>query len=115
LQQDADANKAMGVLAYIIWLIPLLAAPKTSRFARFHTNQGLVLFLLGVAYGIIWSILQVALIAALWASPIAAGLFTFVFGIVWLAYPVLAVIGIINAVQGQLKALPLIGGITIIR
>lgn len=41
--QDAQENKGMAVLAYLIFLIPLLAA-KESKFARYHTNQGLVLF-----------------------------------------------------------------------
>lgn len=44
--QDVADNKVMAVLAYIgfLFLIPLLAAPQ-SKFARFHTNQGLVLFI----------------------------------------------------------------------
>ena len=43
---DAEQNKVFGILAYlgILCLIPLLAA-KDSRFARYHANQGLVLFL----------------------------------------------------------------------
>mgnify|MGYP002689030352 FL=1 len=45
--QDINNNKGMSVLAYIgfLFLVPLLACPN-SKFARYHTNQGLVLFLL---------------------------------------------------------------------
>lgn len=52
--QDINANKGMSVLAYIgiLFLVPLLACPN-SRFARFHTNQGLVLFLLGIASSVV--------------------------------------------------------------
>jgi len=43
---DIEHNKIFAVLAYIgiLFLVPLLAAPQ-SRFARYHTNQGIVLFL----------------------------------------------------------------------
>ena len=43
---DIEHNKIFAVLAYIGVLFPplLLAAPR-SRFARYHTNQGIVLFL----------------------------------------------------------------------
>ena len=44
---DIEKNKLMAVLAYIIFLIPLLAA-KDSPFAKYHTNQGLVLFLAAI-------------------------------------------------------------------
>ena len=44
--QDIASNKVMGVLAYIgiLVLIPIFAA-KNSPFARFHANQGLILFI----------------------------------------------------------------------
>ena len=55
--QDINDNKGMSVLAYIgiLFLIPLLACPN-SRFARYHTNQGLVLFLLELAIGVVTGI-----------------------------------------------------------
>lgn len=47
---DAQQNKAMGILAYLSWLVlvPLLAA-KNSPFARFHANQGLALAIVEIA------------------------------------------------------------------
>ena len=41
---DIQNNKAMGILAYIgfLVLVPLLAAPQ-SKFARYNSSQGLVL------------------------------------------------------------------------
>ena len=44
--KDIEKNKIMAVLAYIIFLIPLLAA-KDSPFAKFHTNQGSSIFSYG--------------------------------------------------------------------
>ena len=49
-KKDIEDNKLMGVLAYIglLFLIPLFAA-KESKFAQFHTNQGILLCIVGVA------------------------------------------------------------------
>ena len=46
-QADITNNKAMGILAYLgpLVFVPMFAA-KGSKFARFHANQGLTLFML---------------------------------------------------------------------
>ncbi len=107
--QDINNNKGMSVLAYIgfLFLVPLLACPN-SKFARYHTNQGLVLFLLEFALGIVTGILGLIPIAGL----IIGGLLSAVGGIFTL---VLMIMGIINAAQGQAKELPLIGKITLLK
>lgn len=107
--QDINNNKGMSVLAYIgfLFLVPLLACPN-SKFARYHTNQGLVLFLLEFALGVETGILGIIPIAGL----IIGGLLSAVGGIFTL---VLMIMGIINAAQGQAKELPLIGKITLLK
>ena len=107
--QDINNNKGMSVLAYIgfLFLVPLLACPN-SKFARYHTNQGLVLFLLEFALGVVTGILGIIPIAGL----IIGGLLSAVGGIFTL---VLMIMGIINAAQGQAKELPLIGKITLLK
>lgn len=97
--QDIEKNKVMAVLAYILFFIPLLAA-KDSKFARFHTNQGLVLFL----GGIIASVVAVIPVIGWIIAPIAG-----------LVITVLAVIGIINALNGRAKELPVIGKFNILK
>ena len=97
--QDIEKNKVMAVLAYILFFIPLLAA-KDSKFARFHTNQGLVLFL----GGIIASVVAVIPVIGWIVAPIAG-----------LVITVLAVIGIINALNGRAKELPVIGKFKILK
>lgn len=97
--QDIEKNKVMAVLAYILFFIPLLAA-KDSKFARFHTNQGLVLFL----GGIIASVVAVIPVIGWIIAPIAS-----------LVITVLAVIGIINALNGRAKELPVIGKFKILK
>lgn len=107
--QDINNNKGMSVLAYIgfLFLVPLLACPN-SKFARYHTNQGLVLFLLEFALGVVTGILGIIPIAGL----IIGGLLSAVGGIFTL---VLMIMGIINTAQGQAKELPLIGKITLLK
>ena len=57
-KEDIENNTVMAVLAYIIFLIPLLAA-KDSPYAKYHTNQGIVLFLTAVIINIIGSIIPI--------------------------------------------------------
>lgn len=92
---DVEKNKGMAILAYIIFFIPLLAA-KESKFAMYHANQGLILFLAAIIANVVGTIIP--LIGWFLILPIAN-----------LAIIILAVLGIINAAQGQMKPLPLIG------
>ena len=110
---DAVNNKAMGILAYlgILVLVPIFAA-KDSQFARYHANQGLVLAIAEVAYGIIISILNAILFVISWRL---ATIIATILGIAWLGFLALAIIGIINAANGKTQSLPLIGGVTILK
>ena len=98
-KDDIEKNKAMGLLAYILFFIPLLAA-KDSPFARYHANQGLVLFICGLISSVLWIIPILGWIIA----PILSIVIT-----------VLAVIGIINALNGKAKELPIIGKFKILK
>ncbi len=96
-----ENNKLMAAISYIwiLFLVPLFAA-KDDAFARYHANQGLVLFLVSIALGIIGVIPFIGpIIAAI------GGIVTFVF----------TILGIINALKGEMKPLPFIGGIEIIK
>lgn len=100
-KKDIEDNKIMAILAYIgiLFLVPLLAA-KDSKFARFHTSQGLVLFLLGLAGALVLII------------PILGWL---VSALVFIATLVLMILGIINVCQGKAKELPIIGKINLLK
>ncbi len=89
---DVKANKVYAVLAYfgILVLIPILAA-KDSPYARYHSNQGLILFILQIIVIILGRI--VGFLGTI------GGLITFI----------LFIIGIVNAAQGRAKELPVIG------
>lgn len=104
--QDIQNNKTMAILAYlgILVLVPLFAA-KESRFARYHTNQGLILAIVEVAYGIIYSILSGIILAISWRLYFLVS----IIGLVSIVFLVAIVIGIINAANGRAKELPVIG------
>lgn len=112
-EKDAQENKTMAILAYILFFIPLLTgAHKTSPYVKYHTNQGTVLFLATLAFGIVYGILT-AIFTAILFSTGAWGLWsviTTILGLCWLFFAALCIIGIINAAGGKMKPLPLIGG-----
>ncbi len=109
---DVAQNKVMGILAYLgfLFLVPLFAA-KNSPYARFHANQGLVLFIFEFAYGIVTAILSAILI---WI-PVVGWILITVLSLLSLVFVVLAILGIVNACSGEPKKLPVIGGITILK
>lgn len=107
--QDINDNKGMSILAYIgfLFLVPLLACPN-SKYARYHINQGLVLFLMELAIGVVVGVFGIIPVIGI----IIGGLIGAVGGILVL---VLAILGIVNVVQGQAKELPVIGKITLLK
>lgn len=101
-KEDIEKNKGMAIVAYIIWLIPFLAA-KDSKFAMYHAKQGLVLFIAGV---IGWAVVSVLYNFMSWSMFGFISLISMFWNI---AILVLAILGIINAAQGEAKELPIIG------
>ena len=94
--KDIQANKGMGVLAYlgILFCVPYFAAQK-SRFSQFHAKQGMILFLFEVVINLIMGFLL--------------GFLHSLFGLAILA---LIVIGISNVLKGKAKELPFLGKLT---
>ncbi len=109
-RKDAEENKVMSILAYlgILVLIPILCAPK-SAFARYHANQGLILWICSAVFstatGVIGTILQlVGLLAVIT-----------MLNIFYLVFVVFAIMGIVNVCNGAKKELPLIGKYKILK
>lgn len=111
-QNDITQNKAMAILAYIgiLVLIPIFAA-KDSKFARFHSNQGLILLILEVAWGLIYGILSYIILAISWRLYFLVS----ILGILSLILLVPCILGIINAANGKAKELPIIGKFKILK
>ena len=112
----------MAVLSYFgpLVLIPWLAAPQ-SKFARYHAKQGVVLCLLAVAYAIISAILcaiiKVDYTLYGWNTGIKVtpGWLTTILWLISIPICILAIMGIVNAVQGKAKELPVIGKIKLMK
>lgn len=88
----------MAVLAYFLFFLPLIAA-KDSKLAMFHANQSLVLLIAWVATWVIGMIPFVGILSML----------------LWLGIFILWILGVVQAAQGQMKPLPLIGTVKIIK
>ncbi len=87
--EDVDKGKVLVIIGYLCcFLIPMLGA-KDNRFAQYHTEQMLVLFILYIIGGIL-SIVLVGYLVQLFAF-------------------VLMIMGIINAAQGKVDPLPVVG------
>ena len=110
LIKDAEDNKIMGILAYIgiLVLVPILAA-KDSPFARFHANQGCILCIIAIAFYMIMFIVGFILPFSLYL------ILSLLYLVGGLGIIVLAILGIINAVNGEMKELPIIGKYTILK
>ena len=108
-----DSNdKAFSALGYvgILFLIPLLAGK--TEYTRFHANQGLVLFLADVIAGVVIGVVTAILGLIPFIGVILSGVIS---GVLGLAIFVLMILGIVHAAQGEMKPLPVIGGIQIIK
>lgn len=85
---DVEANKMIAALSYvwILFLVPLLGK-RDSKFAQFHAKQGLILFIIELLAGLI-----------MWFP---------VFGqLLMLALIIVAVVGIIKALNGEWWEIP---------
>lgn len=101
-EADIEQNKVFAIVGYlgILFLVPLLAAPN-SKFARYHANQGIILFIASVVVtGAFYILGQI---------PVIGRVFGFVGYLVWLAVFVLMVLGIVNAANGKCQPLPVLG------
>lgn len=86
-------NIGMAVVAYLLFFVPLLTDSKNDPFVKYHVKQGLVLFITSFIVMII-------------ARMPVIGWFFWLFNIAILVWFIL---GIINAIRGKEKPLPLIG------
>jgi uncharacterized membrane protein len=110
--EDVEKNKVFGIIAYLWFLcfVPYIAA-KDSPFAKYHANQGFVLFLLWL---VIWAFLFVVGII-LSMLPGFLGVLGAIFALLYLAPLALLIYGIINAAAGKCVPLPIIGGIKLLK
>jgi len=100
--KEVEDGKAFAILSYALsfisipfFLVPLIM--RNNSFALFHAKQCLMIWLAGIAVGVVGGILTVVCIGVI--LLLVGGIFLLV----------LNVMGLLNAIQGQTKPLPLIG------
>lgn len=100
-EDDIERNKGISYLSYFgpLFLIPYFAR-NDSEFARFHSNQGLLLLLANIAVN---ACSELSIIG--WMIRLIGSIFVFC-GFIN---------GLINVSKGLKKPLPVIGGITILK
>jgi len=106
---DIEQNKVFGVISYLglLFLVPLIAA-KQSKFAMYHCNQGAVLFVVAVCSWIAMFVLSMIL----HFIPILGFMLSMLLHFaLFIGLAALMIIGILNAVNGKMKPLPLIGSL----
>lgn len=90
-------KKVTGIVAYLTWVGLILAfVLGDQKGAKFHLNQSLVLNLCSLVIGILSSIIGIL------------GILNVVILILW-------IIGFVGAIQGKEKAVPLLGGIVLLK
>ncbi|SFR90411.1 hypothetical protein [Anaeromicropila populeti] len=99
--QDIEKNKVVCGLCYlgVLFFLPLIVCPD-SKFGRFHANQALILLIFSVI---------ISLTEFVW---IVGGIFH---GVLGLICAVFVIVGLVNAIQGKAKDLPVIGSIKLIK
>lgn len=97
-----DTAKIITILDYIgfLWILGLFVE-KENADVKFHTNQGLILFILNAAVGAVQLGLK-------WI-PVVGRVIGLCCGMVHALGIALMIVGIVHAAQGQRKPLPVIG------
>jgi uncharacterized membrane protein len=90
---DVNANKAITYLSYIglLFLVPMLAK-RESKFAQFHAKQGLVLTIGWFVGSFLYMFMGLGVLVHLFIL-------------------ILSIIGLVNVSKGEMKNLPIVGGI----
>ena len=122
-QKDVNDNKVMSILAYLglLVFIPMFAA-KDSKFTRHHVNNGLWLLIceaavsvLSVFNGLIFPLRYASWYSIIPTRPGIYHVFSTIYYLIYAFIVVLIVFGIIHAVQGRKKDLPLVGQIKLVK
>ena len=128
-KKDIESGKAMGVLSYIIPLIPFFAEKK-NKFVVYHAKQGMNLLIVSIAYTILYAILTSVVKVNGDCGYGYLGDFAQSLGITcevtpwWITWPlniiglgitILVIMGIVYVCQGKVKELPIINKIKIFK
>ncbi len=103
--KEREENVLMAVLSYIIPPIPFIVE-RHSGYVKFHSNQGMNLF--------VWGIIVLLFGMILGTAFPGKGITNFYSLLMKVLYMALAAIGIVNALQAKAKELPLVSKLNLI-
>ena len=95
---DSKLFAFLGILLTLIGFIIVLATKKDDKYAMYYGKQGLILFIVGVIAGIVMLIVS-------WIPVFGL----IIYWLLWLCLVLIWVVGMIYALSGEEKELPLIG------
>lgn len=102
---DTGEDKTVAIVSYLTLIGFIIAlvmhGNKKTRLGAFHLRQSLGLMLTGIALG--------AAITVLGWIPLLGWLLLLLMPVFWIAFIVLWILGLIAAINGQMKPLPWIG------
>ncbi len=107
-----DEGKIFAVIAYLLGIIGfliVLLAKKDNKFAMYHAKQSLVLSIAALIIFIPGSIVTAIIGIVPVIGWIIALVLSLVMMLIGLGFLVFVVLGIINAINLQMKPLPIIG------
>jgi uncharacterized membrane protein len=124
-KKSMEDGKGMAILCYILPFIPYFVEKK-NKFVKYHAAQGMNLLVIGISYGIIYSILTSIIkvngscgswlgynignyckVTPLWV--------TLPLSLIGLCIFIIAVIGIINVCNNKAKELPIVNKLKIFK
>lgn len=108
-KEEVEEYSKYAIISYIVFLflIPILIkVHKKSEYVLFHVNEGFNLFALELFIFIVLGLLSSIFVKVTYSYPMWLSVVNFV---LYATVVILMLLGIVNAVNGKSKTLPIIG------
>ena len=118
-KRDIEDGQGLAIVAYILPFIPYFTEKK-NKFVMYHARQGMDLLVITMAYYILTSLLVRIFQKEIYIAGNLSGYTTpswlsFIIAIGFICLAILAVIGIVYAISGKAKELPIVNKIKIFK
>lgn len=109
-KHDIEQNHLLGIVAYlgVLFLVSLFVGKK-SPYARFHANQGLILFIMEMLFIGFYYVVVLICVFINFTLPIP------IYSLLGLVVFALVIMGVINGFKGLAKPLPFVRRFHIIK
>lgn len=108
-----DQGKTIAILSYITligWIVAIVMhGSNKTQLGAYHIRQSLGFMIFSIAFMIVFSLLTFAI---LMAAPLTGIVFSLLTWLLYIGIIVLWIIGLINAINGQMKPIPIIGNLS---